>query len=103
MLSPGDMVKDCEVIAPLGSGGMARLYLARRRGVGGFSRLVTLKLVHPHLIEEGADCLAFPAIEKLVAFERGRRRAAGEIVQVRVAQFDGGLLAIARRGRPVRT
>ena len=52
MLSPGDKVKDCEVIAPLGSGGMARLYLARRRGVGGFSRLVTLKLVHPHLIED---------------------------------------------------
>jgi serine/threonine-protein kinase len=52
MLSPGDIVKDCEVIAPLGSGGMARLYLARRRGVGGFSRLVTLKLVHPHLIED---------------------------------------------------
>jgi serine/threonine protein kinase len=52
MLLPGDKVKDCEVIAPLGSGGMARLYLARRRGVGGFSRLVTLKLVHPHLIED---------------------------------------------------
>jgi len=50
MLSPGDRVKDCEVIAPLGSGGMATLYLARRRGVGGFSRLVTLKLVHPHLV-----------------------------------------------------
>jgi serine/threonine-protein kinase len=31
---------------------MARLYLARRRGVGGFSRLVTLKLVHPHLTED---------------------------------------------------
>jgi serine/threonine-protein kinase len=31
---------------------MARLYLARRRGVGGFSRLVTLKLVHPHLMED---------------------------------------------------
>src|SRR4051812_6229898 len=52
MLSPSDKVKDYEVIAPLGSGGMARLYLARRRGVGGFSRLVTLKLVHPHLIED---------------------------------------------------
>ena len=52
MLNPGDKVKDCEVIAPLGSGGMARLYLARRRGVGGFSRLVTLKVVHQHLIED---------------------------------------------------
>jgi serine/threonine-protein kinase len=52
MPSPGDKVKDCEVIAPLGAGGMASLYLARRRGVGGFSRLVTLKLVHPHLVAD---------------------------------------------------
>lgn len=28
---------------------MAQLYLARRRGAGGFSRLVTLKFVHDHL------------------------------------------------------
>jgi eukaryotic-like serine/threonine-protein kinase len=52
MLSPGDKIKDYEVVAPIGSGGMAMLYLARRRGVGGFSRLVTLKLVHPHLTED---------------------------------------------------
>ena len=52
MLSPGDRIKDCEVIAPLGCGGMAAVYLARRRGVGGFSRLVTIKLVHPHLVED---------------------------------------------------
>jgi serine/threonine-protein kinase len=52
MLSPGDRVKDYEVITPLRSGGMAMLYLARRRGVGGFSRLVALKLVHSHLLED---------------------------------------------------
>ena len=52
MLSPGDRVKDYEVIAPLRSGGMAMLYLARRRGVGGFSRLVALKLVHPQLMRD---------------------------------------------------
>ncbi len=52
MLSPGDRIKDYEVIAPLRSGGMAMLYLARRRGVGGFSRLVALKLVHSHLVED---------------------------------------------------
>jgi serine/threonine protein kinase len=51
MLSRGDMVKDYEVIAPLRSGGMALLFLARRRGVGGFNRLVVLKLVHPDLVE----------------------------------------------------
>jgi serine/threonine protein kinase len=58
MLSPGDRVKDYEVIAPLRSGGMAMLYLARRRGVGGFSRLVALKLVHSHLLDhEGINRL----------------------------------------------
>lgn len=52
MLSSPDKIKDYEIIAPLGAGGMAMLYLARRRGVGGFSRLVTIKLVHQHLIED---------------------------------------------------
>src|SRR5262245_34740660 len=54
MLYPGDRVKDYEVIAPLRSGGLAMLYVARRRGVGGFSRLVALKLVHPHLMRDAS-------------------------------------------------
>ena len=49
-----DRVQNYEVITPLGAGGMAELFLARRRGVGGFSRLVTLKLVHKHLVEDEA-------------------------------------------------
>lgn len=49
MLSPSDKISAYELIAPLGRGGMAQLYLARRRGEGGFSRLVTLKFVHDHL------------------------------------------------------
>lgn len=49
MLSPSDKISAYELIAPLGKGGMAQLYLARRRGEGGFSRLVTLKFVHDHL------------------------------------------------------
>jgi serine/threonine protein kinase len=52
VLSPGDKLKDYEVVAPIRSGGMAMLYLARRRGVGGFSRLVALKLVHAHLTDD---------------------------------------------------
>jgi serine/threonine protein kinase len=52
MFSRGDKVKEYEVIAPLRSGGMAMLYLARRRGVGGFSRLVALKTVHTHLADD---------------------------------------------------
>jgi len=54
MLSPGDRVKDYEVIAPLRAGGMAMLYLARKRGVGGFSRMVALKLLHAHLLDDEA-------------------------------------------------
>jgi eukaryotic-like serine/threonine-protein kinase len=52
MFTHGDKVKEYEVIAPLRSGGMAMLYLARRRGVGGFSRLVALKTVHSHLADD---------------------------------------------------
>ncbi len=54
LLSPGDKLRDYEIIAPLTEGGMATLMLARRRGVGGFSRLVALKLVHQHLTEDSA-------------------------------------------------
>lgn len=49
MLAPSDKISAYELVAPLGKGGMAQLFLARRRGAGGFSRLVTLKFVHDHL------------------------------------------------------
>lgn len=67
MLSAGEMVKDYEVIAPLRSGGMALLYLARRRGVGGFNRLVVLKLVHPDLVEDAAMTSLFLAEARISA------------------------------------
>lgn len=38
-----------EVLRRLQVGGMASLYLARRHGAAGFSRLVALKVVHPRL------------------------------------------------------
>lgn len=43
-----------ELLAPIASGGMASVYLARARGVGGFEREVALKLTHAHL-RENAD------------------------------------------------
>jgi serine/threonine protein kinase len=49
MLSPGDRLKDYEIVAPLRAGGMGMLFLARRRGIGGFTRLVALKVVHAEL------------------------------------------------------
>jgi serine/threonine protein kinase len=52
LLAPGDRLRDYEVIAPLPSGGMAKLFLARRSGVGGFSQQVALKLVRPELVAD---------------------------------------------------
>jgi serine/threonine-protein kinase len=43
-----------EVLVPIASGGMATVYLARSRGLGGFEREVALKLTHAHLREQGS-------------------------------------------------
>jgi len=49
VFKPGDQIDHYEVIANLKSGGMATLYLARRRGAAGFAKHVAIKLVHAHL------------------------------------------------------
>ncbi|MFO0713260.1 MAG: serine/threonine-protein kinase [Sandaracinus sp.] len=41
-----------EVLAKLKAGGMATLYLGRRKGAAGFSRYVAIKFVHEHLAED---------------------------------------------------
>jgi len=41
-----------QLIGEIASGGMAVVYLARLVGVGGFSRLVAIKRLHPHLAGE---------------------------------------------------
>jgi eukaryotic-like serine/threonine-protein kinase len=43
---------DYEIVKRLRLGGMATLYLARRHGAAGFSRLVALKMIHTHLVEQ---------------------------------------------------
>jgi len=40
-----------EILLPIASGGMAKVYLARTRGTGGFERQVAIKLTHAHLRE----------------------------------------------------
>lgn len=45
-------VGDYEIVKRLSVGGMATLYLARRHGAAGFSRLVALKIIHPHLVAQ---------------------------------------------------
>lgn len=45
-------VGEYEIVKRLCVGGMATLYLARRHGAAGFSRLVALKVIHPHLVAQ---------------------------------------------------
>ncbi|MDX2055644.1 MAG: serine/threonine-protein kinase [Polyangiaceae bacterium] len=41
-----------ELLLPIGSGGMATVYLGRYRGAGGFERDVAVKVMHAHLRED---------------------------------------------------
>jgi serine/threonine-protein kinase len=52
---------------PIGTGGMARVYLARAHGVGGFEREVALKLMHAHLRDQEGWALDLLEEAKLAA------------------------------------
>jgi serine/threonine-protein kinase len=41
-----------EIVARVGRGGMAEIFLARAKGPGGFQKIVALKCVHPHLSDD---------------------------------------------------
>ena len=41
-----------ELLFPLASGGMASVFLGRLSGMAGFEKLVAIKIIHPHLIEQ---------------------------------------------------
>src|SRR5512139_735592 len=57
-----------ELLAKIGSGGTAAVYLARTEVVGGVYRDVALKLMHPHLLADGGEGAAMLVDEaKLVA------------------------------------
>ncbi|MEM9067182.1 MAG: serine/threonine-protein kinase [Myxococcota bacterium] len=51
-LQPGQRLGGYEIVSHVKSGGMASLYLARRRGAAGFSRPVAIKVVHPELARD---------------------------------------------------
>lgn len=51
-LQRGQSLAGYEIVSHVKSGGMAALYLARRRGAAGFQRPVAVKVVHPHLARD---------------------------------------------------
>ncbi len=59
-----------ELLLPIGTGGMATVYLARTTGVGGFERRVALKLVHAHLRADEESKLHLLEEAKLAALIR---------------------------------
>jgi eukaryotic-like serine/threonine-protein kinase len=113
MLEPGDTLGAYQILDHLRSGGMASLYLARRRGAAGFARPVAIKVVHPHLaldetfvrmfLDEAHLCsrIRHPNVVHVeeLAEERGTYYLAMEYV-------EGGSLAqllseLAKRERPL--
>jgi serine/threonine protein kinase len=48
----GSRIGRFEVIAEIGTGGMASVYVARSTGSGGFKRLVAIKVMHAHLTSD---------------------------------------------------
>src|SRR3954451_15612349 len=90
LLAPGDRLRDYEVIAPLTEGGMATLMLGRRRGVGGFSRLVALKVVHSHLADDSAMIRLFLDEARISA-----RVTHPNVVHVEEIGVEGGMHFIA--------
>jgi serine/threonine protein kinase len=52
VLDAGVQLGRYTIVRRIGSGGMAELYLARARGIGGFDKLFALKLVLPHVADD---------------------------------------------------
>ena len=59
MVGIGSTLGGYELLAKLGRGGFASLYVGQKRGPGGFRRLAAVKVVHPHLAAENKFRLMF--------------------------------------------
>ncbi|MCA9580733.1 MAG: protein kinase [Myxococcales bacterium] len=67
MIQVGSKIDDYEIVARLRSGGMAALFLARRKGAAGFVRPVAIKVIHPHLSQDKTFVRMFVDEAKLSA------------------------------------
>ncbi len=79
-----------ETIRPIASGGMARVYLGRVRGIGGFERLVAVKIMHQHLAEEAQFVSMFLDEARLAA---GIRHP-NVVATIDVGKSDHGLFLV---------
>ncbi len=81
MLSPGTLVDRYELVAPVGEGGMAQVWVARQKGKHGFEKLFAFKCIHTRFADH-------PAFRSMFLDEA---RIAASIEHPNVAQvFDLG-------------
>jgi serine/threonine protein kinase len=103
-MSGSERIGDCDVLFELASGGMATVLLARQSGDAGFERLVALKRVHRHLVQD-PEVFAMASDEaRLAALVRhpnvvavtGVLDAGGELVLVQEYVEGFGLARLLR-------
>lgn len=58
-----------ELLAELGRGGMAQLFLARLTGAGGFAKLVAIKRMLPHLAHDRQFTEIYPRQQRTERFQ----------------------------------
>ncbi len=64
---PGEVLGKFTLLEPIGEGGMARLYLARAAGLGGFEKRVVVKQILPRLAEDAEFIARFIQEARLAA------------------------------------
>jgi serine/threonine-protein kinase len=101
-----------DLLVKIASGGMGTVYLGRRHGEHGFSRLVAIKRAHTHLLEDPSARAMFLAEARISAAIRNAHvvsvqdvDADGEDIQLVMDYVEGGpLSALLNRGplpRPI--
>jgi serine/threonine protein kinase len=79
-----------ELLLPIGTGGMATVYLARHRGAGGFEREVAVKVMHEHLRSDDESKLQLLDEARLAA----RIRHPNVVPTLEVAEEPFGLFLV---------
>jgi serine/threonine protein kinase len=81
-----------ETLRAIASGGMATVHLGRAVGVGGFERLVAIKIMHPHIAEEPEFVSMFLDEARLAA--RIRHPNVVATIDVQESETDGLFLVM---------
>ena len=101
LFEDGTVLARYTILGKLATGGMAEVYLARQSGPSGFSKLLVLKVILPHLAEDPEFLNMFHNEAKLAAllnhpnvvqiFDFGKEQHEDEAVQYMAMEYIDGL------------